>query len=85
MEKGDVLLHQYIHLPTKPQTEDSSLVGSCMEVELALSMAAWNGDIQMIDLLIQNGASLQQVNSHGQNVFHSLVEVSTYMPSIYCT
>ena len=47
----------------------------CLEAGLALSMAAWNNDMKMIDLLIAYGAPIPATNSLGRNVFHSLVEV----------
>ena len=47
----------------------------CMNAELALSMAAWNNDEKMIDLLIEHGASIPATNSRGRNAFHNLVEV----------
>ncbi|XP_067936859.1 transient receptor potential cation channel subfamily V member 3-like [Watersipora subatra] len=71
-ERRELVLHEYIHVPY--ESGDSQNDG-CLKVELPLSMAAWNGDEEMIDLLLKNGASMKRTNSYGQNVFHSLVQM----------
>ncbi|XP_067936465.1 transient receptor potential cation channel subfamily V member 3-like [Watersipora subatra] len=71
-QRSDLVLHEYINVPYK--SGDSQNDG-CLKVELPLSMAAWNGDEEMIDLLLKNGASIKGINSYGQNVFHSLVQM----------
>ena len=43
--------------------------------ELPLSMAAWNGDISTVQVLLDFDASIEAQNSQGDNVFHSLIRV----------
>lgn len=68
---------QYIHTPLESEN-DNSLVDTCMEAELPLSIAAWNGDIDMMKLLVNNGCWLSKQNHQGDNVFHTIVRVSNH-------
>lgn len=74
-EEGEQIFMQYIHSPLQAQS-DVSLTDTCMEAELPLSIAAWNGDVQMINLLLDNGCSMSTQNYKGDNVFHTIVRVS---------
>jgi len=51
------------------------LKDTCLEAELPLSIAAWNADLNMLEMLFKKGALMGTVNYHGDNVFHSLVAV----------
>ena len=51
------------------------MADTCYEAELALSMAAWNCDVDTVEILLKHGASVEAVNNKGDNVFHSLIQV----------
>ena len=74
---GEILVNQYLHLclvsASDPEMEDT-----CYEAELPLSMAAWNCDIETLEVLLEFGASVAEKNTKDENVFHSLIEVSHF-------
>ena len=51
------------------------MADTCYEAELALSMAAWNCDVDTVEILLKHGASVEAVKNKGDNVFHSLIQV----------
>lgn len=71
---GDILSNQYLHL-CLDSSADPEMVDTCYEAELPLSMAAWNCDIDTLDVLLNFGASVAEKNNKHENVFHSLIEV----------
>ena len=64
-----------LHAQAKPSSEKVKCDDTCYEAEIPLSMAAWNCDIDTLELLIDEGATLNSLNSKDENVLHSLIEV----------
>ena len=64
-----------LHAQAKPSSEKVKWDDTCYEAEITLSMAAWNCDIDTLELLINEGATLNSLNSKEENVLHSLIEV----------
>ncbi|XP_013393212.1 uncharacterized protein LOC106160945 [Lingula anatina] len=52
-------------------------VGTCMEAELVLAIAAWNADLQMVRELLNQGALPYKRDSKGRTVFHTLVYLAS--------
>ena len=63
-----------MHIPLE-SSNVPEMADTCYEAELALSMAAWNCDIDTVEILLKHGASVEAVNNKGDNVFHSLIQV----------
>lgn len=76
-KNGEILLEQYLHQPLDSK-RDPNMEQTCYEAELPLSMAAWNCDIQTIDVLLEFGASIGEKNDKQDNVFHSLIKVHVF-------
>lgn len=74
-DNGVLLLQSFLHEKIH-STSDGVFDGTCMETELPLSIAAWNTDLPMVELLISRGARIDEVNRKKETVFHSLVKVS---------
>lgn len=74
-DNGLVILRSFLH-ETIDSSSDSAFDGTCMEMELPLSIAAWNTDLSMVKLLVQKGAQIDEINRRKETVFHSLVKVS---------
>lgn len=73
LENGAQIASSFLNLPLNSEAENWT--DTCNEAELPLSIAAWNTDHTMIELLLENGAQLDAVNRRNQTVFHTLIEV----------
>ena len=73
MEKSQ--REKFVHIKVVLENDREAMNDTCYEAELPLSMAAWNGDISTVQVLLDFDASIEAQNSQGDNVFHSLIRV----------
>lgn len=73
-KSGEMVLQTFLHEPLISKS-DSAYEDTCMEAEIPLSMAAWNCDLAMVNMLLKYNAYIEAKNSKGDNVFHTLVKV----------
>ena len=66
---------KFVHMKVVSENDREAMNDTCYEAELPLSMAAWNGDISTVQVLLDFDASIEAQNSQGDNVFHSLIRV----------
>lgn len=58
----------------------TKFANTVMMGELALSVAALTFNLDIIDILLQNGAELDRKNTKGDTVFHSLIKFAAIYP-----